>query len=311
MRKMLYRILCICMVLAMFAPAALAKMMSEIKIGGITYEYALEENNNSAYISHVDGDTCGQSLDIPREITVLEAGMGVDVPVRGIREDAFEECNRLKYVRLGFDRNDGMKQLADGSLDFSSAENLEIIYLNFGITQDNEDEIRRKFKFPEGSSVRLLQYCDLGSEEIRRLEGKYENGNVVLSFENVIPDGYGDAGYTVLRYEAGQHEAEETFSTAFDAAAYRFAMGNGIVTFTDNSVTPGKTYIYAVCAWNAFSRTPHCKVEVSIPAPVVPQPDAEPEPLPETGDGADIVLWLGMMAAGAIALACSRKRKYN
>lgn len=310
MRKMLYRILCVCMVLAMFAPAALAKEMTEITIGGITYEYALEENNNSAYISHVDGDTCGQSLDIPGEITVLEAGMGVDVPVRGIREDAFKDCNNLKYVHLEFDRNGMMKQLADGSLDFSSAENLEIIYLNFGITTPFPFE--SKFKFPEGRSVRLLQYVDFASKEIRRLEGKYENGNVVLSFENVIPDGYDDAGYTVLRYEAGQHEAEETFSTASDATAYRFAMGNGIVTFTDNSVTPGKTYIYAVCAWNAFSRTPHYKIEVSIPSPGVPvPPEAEPEPLPETGDGADIALWLGMMAAGAIALACSRKRKYN
>lgn len=308
MRKMFYKILCVCMVLAMFAPAALAKMMSEITIGGITYEYVLDDSN-IAYISKGDSSASRESLKIPGKIAIQGGSEPVDVPVKGIREDAFKDCNNLKYVHLEFDRDD-MKQLADGSLDFSSAENLEIIYLNFGITPPFPFE--SKFKFPEGSSVRLLQYRDLGSEEIRRLEGKYENGNVVLRFENVIPDGYDDAGYTVLRYEAGQNDPEEIFSTASDAAYYHFNIEDGIVTFRDNSVTQGKTYIYAVYVWNAFGISPHYKVEVSIPSPGVPvPPEAEPEPLPETGDGADIVLWFGMMAAGAIALACSRKRKYN
>ena len=271
MKKIFIRI--ICLALCAFALVCSAAMAE----AAFTLDYA-------GKITHISMDSDTVALRIPASIG------GTDV--RGIAADVFAAYPNLKYIHLEVPN---LRYFANDSLDFSSAENLECIYLNSEITES----ILKKFK--TNGYTDILGYMDLADKSITNVTITYENGVVRLAFANIIPDGYSGYNYRVTRSEQNS-SASDRFDSDRDYS--NFSISNGMVTFTDVSAEPGQDYYYEIVAMSPFSQTPGYETGISIPAA-----EGEDKPLPETGDGANLVLWASLAVIGTLGMVLMRRKR--
>ena len=215
---------------------------------------------------------------------------GADYTLRSIESDAFEDCDALKYVHLMHnDQKNFVGQIANGALDFSSAANLETIYLNFDIT----DEVRAKFIFAPGSNVDILKYVDISRESINIESVEYADGAVAIRFNAVD----GASGYMINREGSdGQ--------ISFDSNA---SEDNGIMCFTDETAVPGASYDYTVIAYHRLGNSIISNTcSITIPNPGEAGAGA---PIPETGDSANLILWTALLAMSMVGMIYLRKAK--
>ena len=270
------------------------------------------------YITSVTMDSETQTLIIPARVG------GTDI--RGIRADVFSSYPDLKSVLLEVSQ---FRLLANDALDFTSAPNLECIYLTADIHYNRLPDILMR-----NSDVDLLQYIDVSARSISVDSISYENDKVSLAFMDIIPAGYYGYSYHITRTAQGSDESEE-FNSAADLSS--FSIANGMVRFIDAAVQPGQEYCYRIVAADPFGNS--CipaEISISIPAstPVEPsQPpetDAPPQPPvndgdagtsvpsdkpvgpsqpPETGDGANLILWSALCCISLMGmmLLCRRK----
>ena len=265
--KMFIRI--ICLALCAFALVCSAAMAEAT----FTLDYA-------GYITHISMDPDTEALKIPASIG------GTDV--RGIAAGVFDSYHYLKYIHLEVP---SLRDFANDSLDFSSAENLECIYLNSDITESGLKKIKT------GGDAEILQYVDFAEKSITNVTIAYENGLVRIRFPEV---GH-RVNYRITR--SGQNSSEsERFDSDRDYS--NFSTSNGMVTFTDGSAEPGQDYYYEIVAMNPFSQTPGYETGISIPAA-----EGEDKPLPETGDGANLVLWASLAMVGTAGMVFMRRKR--
>jgi len=302
MKRLAFRIvalmLCMCAALASYASGALASSapgagaMHQIwqEKDGSLLTFSLESGNKATLVSVVtDQETLNIDIwfEYNREKYI----------VTKIAQNAFEGCENLKYVLMSAD---SWKQVGGREYDFRSAENLETVFVNDDVNYIVTNQ-RVSFLFAH-SSVELLQYRNMADKPIRNVRVEYQNGSVTLSFNDVFGNLSG-CEYRIEREEQGSGKPPVEFRSNDDVA--RFAIANGIVWFTDNTVEPGKTYKYTITAWEPMgSSSQPGYAEITIPMPPVSEPPAfEPGiPMPETGDGADFALWMGMLAVSAIGI---------
>jgi len=271
MKKLFGRIFCLVLcAFALTCGAALAEPVFTVDYDGS--------------ITHVAMDPETEALEIPDKVGGIE--------VRGIAAGVFDDYPGLKYVRMNAA---GLRTFANGSLDFRSAENLEIIYIHVEYTE----ALRAKFKL--GESVEVLQYVDPTTQVLPDAFISYEHGKAELRFSEI-----GSAiSIRVTRTVQGSDE-----SVCFDSMRdyVRFSIGNGMVRFIDDTVEPGFDYEYRIEGMNPFwSSGPSCVARISIPGN---EPEKVPEqPLPETGDGANPVLWAALAAMGAAGMLITRRKR--
>ncbi|MBR4040397.1 MAG: LPXTG cell wall anchor domain-containing protein [Clostridia bacterium] len=288
MKKLFGRILCLALcAFALVCGAAMAEPVFTIDM-------------DDGYITGVSMDDATEALKIPATVD------GIDV--RGIDADVFDGYHSLKYILLEADSLLGFK---NKSLDFSSAENLECIFIHVEPTT----AIYEKFKL--SGSVIIQQH--IGFPDAPYLSSasiSYGNGNVRLKFPEII-------GATIYRVSRTVQGLEPDTSDRFDSLSdiSNFSIMNGTVSFTDGSAEPGKNYFYDIEAMNPFwSSSLRHGLRISIPEDKPDQepdkiPDEEPEQvpgeqqLPQTGDGTNLAFWAALAAMSAIGMLIIRKRK--
>ncbi|MBQ4068370.1 MAG: fibronectin type III domain-containing protein [Lachnospiraceae bacterium] len=253
----------------------------------VTYIYVqstgiAEGSDGSQYYvgSSTDGYSCPvKIIKLPTTQRTLAIPVGLEnvyyesgskwnavLNITSIASDAFSDCNNLKYVKLEMAASD-FNKIASGALDFSSAENLETVYVNCDANYTyNGTTIKEKFKLGNNSSVEILQYMDLSSKSLYISESKYEGGKVEISFDDIIGRNGGAYGYKVIR-SLGENEEPVIFDSNDEALQVKFSIENGEVTFTDDSVEVGNTYNYVITAYNLFGSSTSNNTEVVVPLP--------------------------------------------
>ncbi len=214
--------------------------------------------------------TTQRALIIPASLenVYYESGLKWDAEfnITSIASDAFSGCDDLKYVKLEMAVSD-FNRIASGALDFSSAENLETVYLNCDPTYTYKGTtIKERFKFGNNSSVEILQYISLSEKILNVTESKYEDGKVEISFYDIIGRNGGAYGYKIIR-SLGENEETVIFDSNDKASKNKFTIANGEVTFTDASVEAGNTYEYSITAYELFGSSTSSSTEVVIPLP--------------------------------------------
>lgn len=318
MKRIAFRIIaltiCMCAALAAFVPGALAMsapggaVMNRVSmnVDGSILTFSLESDNEATLVS-VQTDKEALNIDIGIKHN------GQEYIVTEIAQNAFDGCHSLKYVLMSADN---WNRVTGREYDFSSAENLKVVFVNADRIYiiDNRDV---KFVFAPGSSADLQRYLDMTEKTIKiSRPAEYQDGSVTLSFDDKCSSGCG-CEYRIKREELGSGKPPVEFIWKYDDVYNdddtAFVSMSGLVRFTDGTVEPGKTYQYTVTAWEPMgSISQPGYAEITIPAPPAPVPPAfEPAvPMPETGDGADIALWMGMLAVAAIGiLSLSRKAR--
>lgn len=247
--------------------------------------------NSNGYITHVSMEPETEALEIPDKI----GGSSV----RGVAAGVFDDYPYLKYVWMQASK---LKDFASNSLDFSSAENLECIFISTEAT----NIILRKFKT---SGAEILQYVDTSSLTLTVAPITYENGAVRLTFDDI-------GSFYMIDYRVTRTEQNSSTSVSFDSAADHsyFYISNGTVRFTDITADPGKTYDYYIETMYPFwhDNGPSYTTSISIPDDDLNEnSDKNPDeqPLPETGDGANLVLWTVLAAMSAAGMMIVRRKK--
>jgi len=135
------------------------------------------------------------------------------------------------------------------------------------------------------------------ANETITVTGERQNGTVKLRFDEIS----GAAGYRVTRED--HFGGQETFDSE-DPSISNFVVSNGTVTFTDDSIDENTDYGYQVEAYPAVGESAVSNW-IAMFRPTMPTP--EPNPAPETGDDAPILLY-GMIALIAAAMLLIGKR---
>lgn len=212
--------------------------------------------------------------------------------VSSVASDAFPEVNKLRYVKLEYDgkkKKNFVSQIADGAFNFSSAANLEAVYVNFDANYTYSGS-SVKAKFDESSKGKVLQYVDISSETINVSESKYEDNTVTISFSfnNIIPGKYSGRdyksypgyGYKITRSYANSGGNDKIFDSN-DEKVSKFSVSEGKVTFTDKSIEQTgeeQEYNYTITAYDPFEKSVESKEDilVKIPAKTVSNPTPQP-----------------------------------
>ncbi len=165
---------------------------NEIKNSIATYG-SISEGSSPYKISLISVTSDNESFIIPKGFKTNSE----KYIVTSIDDGAFSGRDKLKYVKLEHeDINNFTGQVADGAFDFSSAKNLEAIYVGLDISK-YENNV--KVKFDESSSNKVLHYIELSDKTIKITKGPfYTEDGVEFSFDDVIPNGYSGYSYKVM-----------------------------------------------------------------------------------------------------------------
>ena len=297
LNRLLKYALCMCLALLLFAAPALAAN-AIYTIGDFKYNFSIGG-------ATVCGEnTPDEALIIPKQVEYGDD----EYLVRACTADAFIG-NKVQYIKLEHnDVKNMVGQVPTGAFDFSFANDLKAVYVNFDVT----DEVQERFVLPDNGSE-ILQYVNLSSESIAISPAVYSDGAINLYFNDVIYN-YPGYGYKVTRREANSSAPEIVFDSAADTDA--FMIQDGTVRFIDPTVEVGMDYLYVVTAYEPFGTSTTSEVSVTIPLPeVVPETDDGTDDdaavLPETGDGANLVLWTTLLAASIIGLTVMLRRRFD
>lgn len=250
--------------------------MAEAPVFTLDYE--------TGYITQVSMEPETEALEIPDKVGGIK--------VRGIAAGVFDGYTYLKYIRM---HADNLHSFANQSLDFRSVENLESIYVNTEITH----AVLAKFRT---NGAEVLQYIDPSNRTLTVEPISYENGMVKLRFSDISPVP------GMINYRVTRTEQNSNTSVIFDSAAeglVHFTISNGLVTFIDHSVEPGKVYTYEIKATNTFWYDNGPSYETSISIPAI---EAEVKAPPKTGDSAYPVLWAALAMMSLIGMGMMRRR---
>lgn len=239
--------------------------------------------NSDGYITHVSMETETQALEIPDKI----GGSNVC----GVAAGVFDDYPNLKYVRM---LAGNLKNFASDSLDFSSAENLEYIFINTEVT----NIILDKFKT---NGAEILQYVDSSSQTLTVAPIIWEKGIVRLAFDDI-------GSIFMISYRVTRTEQNSSTSVIFDSAAdySNFDISNGTVRFTDATAEPGRTYQYCIETMHPFWHDNGTSYTTSIS---IPAAESDEKPMPETGDSANLVLWTALTVMSITGTMVIRKKK--
>ena len=260
-----------------------------VESSGAVYGYpAMALTNFCSLLSAEDQET----LIIPGSVPFGETKL----PVLRINADAFDDCGSLKYVRLDHSRKE-LLYATESAFDFTSAENLEIVFTNADVT----GEVQEKFSLPAGAE--LQQYVDLSGHTLS-LTGEFHDGAVTLQWDNCNHLGM----YRVTRVNASSEVTKEVFDS--EEYPHYFSIKNGIVTFTDPSVESGQTCRYTAEAYEPFGSSCSDSVMLVIPGTGAGIPDQGEIRLPATADKANpIVTGASFVLAFGMAYLLTRKKR--
>lgn len=276
-------------------------------------------------ITAISADSDIETLIIPEKVKNTETND--NVPVSKITANLGEFSN-LKYILFKASKLESIPKV-----DLSTVANLECAYFAMEITDSKLSQIKQKTGLIDDDKI--LIWADLSEKSISNISGKFDNGKVTISFDNIVPDGYSGYGYKVLRVLNDDSSSETAYS--FEDDVSHFSQSNGTVVFTDYIEQTGsqQNYCYYITAYCPFGSSAAAQepVRITVPAKTTPTPapndptpvpddpipvpndptpgpdDSKQDSLPATGDNTSPVFCTALIAMSIITVMKLFKRK--